>query len=50
MKQVYETMKAVHTKGDFIGLVQKGLEELNIGFIDEEIQNMTKKQWKKIYS
>ena len=32
IKQVYETMIADHTKGDFIDLVKKDMEELDIDF------------------
>ena len=42
IKQVYETMKADHTKGDFFDLVKKDMEELDIDFIDEEIQTQPK--------
>ena len=40
-------MKNESRKGDFYDLVQKDLEDLNIVLSEEDIQDLTKSQWKK---
>ena len=47
LRQVYETLKKYSVKGDFIYLIEKDMDQLNITFTEEEIQGMTKPQWKK---
>jgi hypothetical protein len=47
LRQVYETLKKDSVKGDFIYLIEKDMDQLNITFTEEEIQSMTKPQWKK---
>ena len=47
LRQVYETLKKDSVKGDFIYLIEKDMDQLNITFTEEEIQGMTKPQWKK---
>ena len=47
IRQVYETLRKDSTKGDFIDLVQKDMEELCLTFTEEDIKDMNKIQWKK---
>ena len=47
IRQVYETLKTDSRKGDFVNLIKQDMEELDIVITDEEIQSVTKVQWKK---
>ena len=47
IRQVYETLRKDSTKGDFIDLVKKDMEELCLTFTEEDIKDMNKIQWKK---
>ena len=42
IRQVYELLKTESVKGDFIYLIKKDMEELDIDFTEEEIKNTTK--------
>jgi hypothetical protein len=50
IRQVYETLKMDSVKGDFFSLVQTDMEELDIDFTVEEIENTTKISVEKIYT
>ena len=45
--QVNEELKTDSRKGDFVNLIKQDMEELDIVITDEEIQSVTKVQWKK---
>ena len=46
IRQVYETLKKDSRKGDFVDLVKKDLEEINIDHTEEEIMHMKNIHWK----
>jgi hypothetical protein len=50
MRQVYETLKKDSRKGDFVDLVNRDLEEINIDYTEEEIMHTSKVYWKKYAS
>jgi hypothetical protein len=46
IRQVYEALKTESRNGDFVNLVKKDMDELDIGLSEEDIQNTTKLEWK----
>ena len=51
IRQVFETHKTESVKGDFIDLIKKDMEELDIDFTEEEIQNkQIKNTMEEVYS
>ena len=47
IRQVYEALKEDSRKGDFVDLVKKDLEEVNIDFTEEKIMHIKRLDWKK---
>ena len=47
IRQVYETLQEDSRKGDFLDLVNRDLEEINIDYTKEEIMHTNKVYWKK---
>ena len=47
IRQVYETLKTESRYGDFVDLVKKDIEELNLNILEPDIQNTIKMDWKK---
>ena len=46
ISQVFEAFKNDSREGDFYDFVQKDLEDLNIDLSEEDMQILTKSQWK----
>ena len=46
IRQVYDVLKQESRKGDFVNLVQKDLNEINLKMSDEEIQTLSNGKWK----
>ena len=46
IRQVYEALKTESRNGDFVNLVKKDMDELDIQLSEEDIQNTTKLVWK----
>ena len=49
LRQVYETLKKDSRKGDFVDLIRKDMEELDITCTDKEIEATKKYQWKILH-
>ena len=47
IRQVYEALKVDSRKGDFVDLIKKDIEEINIDITEEEIISIKKVDWKK---
>ena len=47
IRQVYEELKNESRKGDFVDLVRRDMDDLNIELSDDEIKLVNKSQWKK---
>ena len=45
-RQVYETQKGNIKKGDFVNMVTKGKQELNIDLNEDDIKSRGKEEWK----
>ena len=48
IRQVYDAIKTESRNGDFVDLVKKDIDELDIQLSEKYIQNTTKLIWKKI--
>ena len=49
IRQVYEALKVDRRKGDFVNLINKDFEDLNIDITEEDIILLKKIEWKKIH-
>ena len=49
IRQVYEALKIDSRKGDFVDLIMKDLEEVNIDITEEDIILVKKLDWKYMY-
>ena len=47
IKQVYEALKIESRKGDFVDLIKKDLEEVNIDIKEDDVKLMKKIDWKR---
>ena len=47
IKKVYDELKKDSRKGDFIDLVIQDMEDIGIDLSEEEIESLSKLEWKK---
>ena len=47
--QVYEALKVDSRRGDFVNLVQKDMETLEIELSEEDISSCTQSQWENMF-